>query len=174
MQRESYQVRLTQDLKTFQGGYQQFNLIAAAGAGSKEILFVSEAAARRGGYRILEENSTDRSLIGDAEVREPDKAERTGKTRGRLWSPLIPALFREEEKLAERRTKVKICGLGRTEDIFYVSEAYVDYEARLRKSRRQGGAVPGGRPSRRLLRREYARVGVFVESKAGGDTQAPA
>lgn len=38
-------------------------------------------------------------------------------------SPLIPAAFQEEEKPAERRTKVKICGLSRTEDIFYVNEA---------------------------------------------------
>lgn len=80
-------------------------------------------------------------------------------------SPLIPAAFQEEEKPAERRTKVKICGLSRTEDIFYVNEACPDYVGFVfAKSRRQ--VEPSQAAAlRRLLRREICPVGVFVNQK---------
>lgn len=80
-------------------------------------------------------------------------------------SPLIPATFRKEEKPAEGRIKIKICGLSRTEDIFYVNEACPDYAGFVfAKSRRQV-APEQAAALRRLLRREICPVGVFVNEK---------
>lgn len=80
-------------------------------------------------------------------------------------SPLIPAALSEEEKPQERRTKIKICGLSRTEDIFYVNEACPDYVGFVfAKSRRQVDPAQAA-ALRRLLRREICPVGVFVDEK---------
>lgn len=80
-------------------------------------------------------------------------------------SPLIPAALSEEEKPQERRRKIKICGLSRTEDIFYVNEACPDYVGFVfAKSRRQVDPAQAA-ALRRLLRREICPVGVFVDEK---------
>lgn len=80
-------------------------------------------------------------------------------------SLLQPPVFPEGDGTAEERTKVKICGLCRTEDILYVNEARPAYVGFVfARSTRQVEPAKAA-ALRKLLRKEICPVGVFVNEK---------
>lgn len=105
------------DLRTFK--VDMGNSIALRALAPADTVFVSESGIRTAGdIGRLRDNDVDAVLIGETLMRREDKKAALEELNG---GPVnIPAESPE-------RTKIKICGLSRPEDIEYVNAAKPDY-----------------------------------------------
>lgn len=105
------------DLRTFK--VDMGNSIALRALAPADTVFVSESGIRTAGdIGRLRDNDVDAVLIGETLMRREDKKAALEELNG---GPVnVPAESPE-------RTKIKICGLSRPEDIEYVNAAKPDY-----------------------------------------------
>lgn len=144
------------DLRTFK--VDMGNSIALRALAPVDTVFVSESGIRTAGdIGRLRDNDVDAVLIGETLMRREDKKAALEELNG---GPVnIPAESPE-------RTKIKICGLSRPEDIEYVNAAKPDYAGFVidyPKSRRS--ITPDQlRELVKALDDDIIPVGVFVDA----------
>ena len=117
----------------------------------KDIIFVSESGIKTAeDIEVLRENGTNAVLIGETLMKCKDK---------KKMLKTLAGVSVQKDKI---RTKIKICGLRRKEDIEYVNEYKPDYVGFVfAKSKRQ---INKGQAKelKKLLNPDIKVVGVFV------------
>ena len=134
------------------------NSIALRALAPADTVFVSESGIRTAGdIGRLRDNDVDAVLIGETLMRREDKKAALEELNGGPVS--VPAESPE-------RTKIKICGLSRPEDIEYVNAAKPDYAGFVIDYPKSHRSITPGqlREFVKALDDDITPVGVFVDA----------